>query len=132
MNIKDDKQFFNTKILTLCLLIAQIVLFFLPLNLIRGNLISPLKAIIDILHGEIILSDITNLQVNIIFLLSACALLSNILAFVGIFFATSRKRYRAIGLAFFLLASVVYAFCWGAIINVSGFVHALYGFNFFA
>lgn len=132
MNIKDDKKFFNTKIITLILLIAQIALFFLPLNLIKDNMMSVLKAIIDVFSGEIVLTDITSLKVNVILLLSAIALLSNILAFAGIFFVANRKRYRSIGLSFFLSTGIVYAFCWGAMINVSGFVNTLYGFNFLA
>lgn len=132
IDIRKDKQLFNSKIITLFLIIAQVVLFFLPLNVVKDSIVSALKGFIDIINGNIALEDFDNLRINVIFALSTFATLSNILSFSGLFFAVKRKRYRGIGLSFFLSSSVIYAFCWGAMINVSGFVNTLYGFNFLA
>lgn len=131
MKNKQDKRLFKVKAITICLISTQLLLCFLPLNWIETTHLSVFQAVTKALNGAILYSA-DNIRAQTLFYLSTIAILINIFSFLGLFFTNNRKRYRGINLTFSLLTGVILAFCWGAMINISGLSKTFYGYNFLA
>lgn len=121
---KSQSALKKAKIVIALMLAVQIIYFFLPLNTykqIDGSLANILS---DILSGGEFYS------MEFVFLLGAIGLGINLLIYIVSVFIKNGSKFRGITLPFFLASSIIFGFCWGMLIDKTGFVCALYSFSF--
>lgn len=129
MNEKQNLQLKKIKVSTILIVVFQAMLFFLPTNFLHSDMTSFYqlwqKLVITLEWND-------NMKLFLIVVLSTFALAINVLSTIFLFFIKTPKRYRNVALPTFLCSAVVYAFCWGSMIDIEKLVVTLFGFDFIA
>lgn len=128
MNEKQNKLTKVIKITTFFIIAAQAIMFFIPINIIKSDMVSYWGLWQKL--AQVGWND--NIKLSLVVILSAIALIINLLSAISLFFVRTPKIHRNIALPSFLCASVIYAFCWGVMIDLGKFVGTLYGFDLIA
>jgi uncharacterized membrane protein (UPF0182 family) len=113
----------KAKIIISAMLAIDLIYFFLPLNIYGNDMVSLLNIISGAANPDSVFS------ADMEYYFGTAALAVNIAVFIGAVFVRKNTTFRAICLPNFLATAIVLGFCWGMLIDKTGFVPSLYSFG---